>query len=733
MNNNTSCTGCNRSFTQIDSIFIYSICKHSYCNTCYSNHEHPSTTICPSCNNTQPLPIKAFSSTTCPYHNQLNTYYCKDHLHLLCEQCKTEPTHNKHSFLSINEAIQQLSSQLKLNVNIDTVNHKEQMILNFINEIETRMRIVNDTFKESNSNNKLFYKELIEMLSKRENEIQQKFTALKNNVYTVLESELAKMNTQKNEIQYLKDNINEVTTHNKSNNTIEWLNEMIKMKMYYDCILQLNEKELHKQLHMIELNDINKFDIDKDKELTDIINVLNEIKEKNIKDRKTGIINIKKKRITKGKTFVDQVNKVEKGINVNMGVMNNDEMKFTYVNDNITNRNALVQHRELFPVFYTSKDTAQLHSIKCSTLESLEALCLNTKDSFTCSSPNNNKHSKQKPKRKAKPTQHKPLTPVNTHNNNTTLSLSINDTTIDNNINLHSFLKPLSLSIFIFGGKPSSTTLSYSFLHSKWKHLKQCNINRSEFLSVRYREHNTLILGGILSKSNHSISDSVYLLNTKNQTLSKLSMKLSHPRCRFGGGFIMDKLFICGGYDGNNVLNTCEYFDIVNKKWIALSPMNVKRMNFAYVNTPDNCLYVIGGEDESGNVVPYVEKYDVIKQTWSSVSNLNHKRKGASAIIMPDGIYVIGGYDGVHYLRSVERFDYVDKKWKYVAEMKAERCFFAVAPSEDSKCIYVFGGYNGSPLKGVERYEGGDVNKWEVVLELEKEKYKHHCVYEINI
>ena len=234
MNNNTSCTGCNRSFTQIDSIFIYSICKHSYCNTCYSNHEHPSTTICPSCNNTQPLPIKAFSSTTCPYHNQLNTYYCKDHFHLLCEQCKTEPTHNKHSFLSINEAIQQLSSQLKLNINIDTVNHKEQMILNFINEIETRMRIVNDTFKESNSNNKLFYKELIEMLSKRENEIQQKFTALKNNVYTVLESELAKMNTQKNEIQYLKDNINEVTTHSKSNNTIEWFNEMIKMKMCYD-------------------------------------------------------------------------------------------------------------------------------------------------------------------------------------------------------------------------------------------------------------------------------------------------------------------------------------------------------------------------------------------------------------------------------------------------------------------------------------------------------------------
>jgi hypothetical protein len=333
------------------------------------------------------------------------------------------------------------------------------------------MRIVNDTFKESNSNNKLFYKELIEMLSKRENEIQQKFTALKNNVYTVLESELAKMKTQKNEIQYLKDNINEVTTHSKSNNTIEWLNEMIKMKMYYDCILQLNEKELHKQLHMIELNDINKFDIDKDKEITDIIKVLNEIKEKNIKDRKSGTTNIKKKRITKGKTFVDHVNKIEKGINVNVGVMNNDEMKFTYVNDNITNRNALVQHRELFPVFYTSKDTAQLHSIKCSTLESLEALCLNTKDSFTCSTPNNNKHSKQKPKRKAKPTQHKPLTPVNTHNNNTTLSLSINDTTIDNNINLHSFLKPLSLSIFIFGGKPSSTTLSYSFLHSKWKHI----------------------------------------------------------------------------------------------------------------------------------------------------------------------------------------------------------------------------------------------------------------------
>ncbi len=32
-------------------------------------------------------------------------------------------------------------------------------------------------------------------------------------------------------------------------------------------------------------------------------------------------------------------------------------------------------------------------------------------------------------------------------------------------------------------------------------------------------------------------------------------------------------------------------------------------------------------------------------------------RKGLISISLPDGIYIIGGFDGKNYLRSVEKFD----------------------------------------------------------------------------
>jgi hypothetical protein len=84
---------------------------------------------------------------------------------------------------------------------------------------------------------------------------------------------------------------------------------------------------------------------------------------------------------------------------------------------------------------------------------------------------------------------------------------------------------------------------------------------------------------------------------------------------------------------------------------------------------------------------------------------MNQKRKGCSVVCMPDGLYVMGGFDGCQYLKSVEKYDFSAKRWKYIEDMTYPRCLFSCCISSDLQFIYVAGGYDGKPLSSIERYD----------------------------
>jgi hypothetical protein len=82
---------------------------------------------------------------------------------------------------------------------------------------------------------------------------------------------------------------------------------------------------------------------------------------------------------------------------------------------------------------------------------------------------------------------------------------------------------------------------------------------------------------------------------------------------------------------------------------------------------------------------------------------MNQNRKGCSAVCMPDGLYVMGGYDGCQYMKSVEKYDFNIRKWKYIEDMNYPRCHFSSVCSSDFQFIYVLGGFDGKPLNTFER------------------------------
>jgi hypothetical protein len=113
---------------------------------------------------------------------------------------------------------------------------------------------------------------------------------------------------------------------------------------------------------------------------------------------------------------------------------------------------------------------------------------------------------------------------------------------------------------------------------------------------------------------------------------------------------------------------------------------------------------------------------------WVKTEDLIYNRKGHSAVMMPDGIYVIGGYDGTTYLKSIERYDFNTKRWKYICDMNYSKCHFSCVTSNDYQYIYTIGGYDGKGLGYIERY---DIltNKWEIIDELPTPNYRHQSVF----
>ena len=86
-------------------------------------------------------------------------------------------------------------------------------------------------------------------------------------------------------------------------------------------------------------------------------------------------------------------------------------------------------------------------------------------------------------------------------------------------------------------------------------------------------------------------------------------------------------LYIFGGYNGENVLNSVEVYNIKTNRWQLLSSgMAVARMKFALSLCGDEA-FVIGGMTGSrGPMTADVEKYSFLNSAWTSVSAMDENK-----------------------------------------------------------------------------------------------------------
>src|SRR5207245_5362295 len=154
--------------------------------------------------------------------------------------------------------------------------------------------------------------------------------------------------------------------------------------------------------------------------------------------------------------------------------------------------------------------------------------------------------------------------------------------------------------------------------------------------------------------------------------------------------------YVFGGYDGTNVLNTTQRYNVGTNTWSTGAPMPAGRYfpNVAYYGG-NGKIYVTGGFDPSFTEANQTWEYDPVANTWNtSRANIPVAMAGSATSIVGQYIYLVGSWNGGSGSTFNYRYDIINNTWASMAALPApvyEAAGAAIGGKTD-----VFGG--GSPF-----------------------------------
>jgi kelch-like protein 10 len=174
-------------------------------------------------------------------------------------------------------------------------------------------------------------------------------------------------------------------------------------------------------------------------------------------------------------------------------------------------------------------------------------------------------------------------------------------------------------------------------------------------------------------------------------------------------------IYIVGGYDGTNYLNTVQSYNPITKNWQDCACMYHSR---CYVSacSQDGKIYALGGFNGISRTNS-AERYSSSLNQWEMIPAMHFTRSDASAASLSGKIYIVGGFDGEDVLNSVEMFDPVTKEWTLIRPMESPRSGVNLVAYKDS--LYAIGGFNAFfRLSSVERYNPSCSSYWQQMSEM---------------
>ena len=109
--------------------------------------------------------------------------------------------------------------------------------------------------------------------------------------------------------------------------------------------------------------------------------------------------------------------------------------------------------------------------------------------------------------------------------------------------------------------------------------------------------------------------------------------------------------YAAGGVTGNvshdkqKATDKCSIYDPEVSTWFPSAPMHHARA-YAGAAAHDNCVYIVGGEDEFRRKTDTIEKFDGYYNRWSFVARMRGGPKiGLAVAEYNDHLYIVGGFN----------------------------------------------------------------------------------------
>ena len=202
----------------------------------------------------------------------------------------------------------------------------------------------------------------------------------------------------------------------------------------------------------------------------------------------------------------------------------------------------------------------------------------------------------------------------------------------------------------------------------------------------------------------------VEVFNLLDRSWSVSSFKLpGSSRAYHGVEVSGSRIWVVGGYSqADGFLRSLHQYDLPAAAWVEKSAMSTRR---CYVETQlvDGKIFAIGGHSGgSGERLRSGEVYTIATNQWENMAEMVHPRSDFASAVLHGSIYVMGGFQGVHYQTSIERYSLAEDTWTVVGHLAGPRsgCSAVVVMGR----IFVLGGFNGSErLATVECFTPGVV------------------------
>ncbi len=155
-------------------------------------------------------------------------------------------------------------------------------------------------------------------------------------------------------------------------------------------------------------------------------------------------------------------------------------------------------------------------------------------------------------------------------------------------------------------------------------------------------------------------------------------------------------LYLFGGWDGENYLDTAYVYDPGADSWRPLAPMDQPRA-FAAGEFVTGQLYVVGGTD--GAELAVCQLYDPVVETWSDCPAMLAPRAGAGAATLLNKLYILGGgLDEIGDVAYSEVYDPVTQIWQVVNTPPLTEAgpWINLGVTNVETRIYALGGQRGS-------------------------------------